>query len=660
MPPLRPRRRAAVMLVGNHSAGKSSLANFLAGAHVQEESAPIETRGFTLITGASSDWGAAHTLLPQDRGLCEQFASVVRVQGRLALEQCPHVVSALAAAPREVARASLALQCNDAKADCDCAAGHFAPRGPKPGEWWRQHADSSHSGKCSALPAAAAARLAAVASKARWSRADNNAFRSLFEVAFVRSRGGVECGGASASLPAAASESALQPTHFGHLVRRGAISVGGPPLGGVDVIDTPGLVDGDVRYPFDPAAALLRIALCVDMIIVTMDPVGQSLCSRTLDVVRALDRAGHGEKLVFTLTRADTIPSDAQLAKLTAQMSPPIVRALTDTHGFGILPVWLPAPDRPGALTVPGWDLEASKPAAAADVGRTPREREPSGQREPMPGLAPRGVSPAHNELGRLLERISAAVAGRAQAALRKLQHDARQVEAGFSRAAAAQRARQHRDRELAALQCRLAAVLPLAASLAVAALFAVAARLDVLPASLLFRPADRHAPGSSRWSIAPSCGVSAAEPGPAWRADGLLLPHALEPATVAAAVAGPLCLAGQLVAAAVGLLGLGWAPEVVAFGIVACVVALLGLAIQLLGWKRRSTSVLPTGGVEALEAKAALASGMLASGRAMARRLVRAASNGGEAAFSRAASAASASQGRALAAASVTGGATS
>ncbi|KAA0150222.1 hypothetical protein FNF29_05462 [Cafeteria roenbergensis] len=318
------------------------------GGTAQEESAPIETRGFTLITGASSDWGAAHTLLPQDRGLCEQFAGVVRVQGRLALEQCPHVVSALAAAPREVARASLALQRNDAKADCDCAAGHFAPRGPKPGEWWRQHADSSHSG--------------------------------------------------------------------------------------VDVIDTPGLVDGDVRYPFDPAAALLRIALCVDMIIVTMDPVGQSLCSRTLDVVRALDRAGHGEKLVFTLTRADTIPT----------------------------------------------------------------------------------------------------------------------------------------------------------------------------------------------------------------------------------AVAGPLCLAGQLVAAAVGLLGLGWAPEVVAFGIVACVVALLGLAIQLLGWKRRSTSVLPTGGVEALEAKAALASGMLASGRAMARRLVRAASNGGEAAFSRAASAASASQGKALAAASVTGGATS
>ncbi|KAA0172481.1 hypothetical protein FNF27_06054 [Cafeteria roenbergensis] len=106
MPPLRPRRRAAVMLVGNHSAGKSSLANFLAGAHVQEESAPIETRGFTLITGASSDWGAAHTLLPQDRGLCEQFAGVVRVQGRLALEQCPHVFSALAAAPPREAYSS--------------------------------------------------------------------------------------------------------------------------------------------------------------------------------------------------------------------------------------------------------------------------------------------------------------------------------------------------------------------------------------------------------------------------------------------------------------------------------------------------------------------------------------------------------------------------
>ena len=45
-----PRRKVTVMVIGNHSAGKSSLINWYCGDSVQREGVAIETRGFTLVS----------------------------------------------------------------------------------------------------------------------------------------------------------------------------------------------------------------------------------------------------------------------------------------------------------------------------------------------------------------------------------------------------------------------------------------------------------------------------------------------------------------------------------------------------------------------------------------------------------------------------------
>ncbi|KAL5477442.1 hypothetical protein EMCRGX_G024240 [Ephydatia muelleri] len=45
-----PKKKITVMLIGNHSAGKSSFINWYIEEHVQRTAVAIETQGFTLIT----------------------------------------------------------------------------------------------------------------------------------------------------------------------------------------------------------------------------------------------------------------------------------------------------------------------------------------------------------------------------------------------------------------------------------------------------------------------------------------------------------------------------------------------------------------------------------------------------------------------------------
>jgi GTP1/Obg family GTP-binding protein len=80
----------------------------------------------------------------------------------------------------------------------------------------------------------------------------------------------------------------------------------------VDLIDTPGLVDGNVNYPFDVNRIIAEMAEIVDLILVFLDPIGQALCSRTMNVVADLNvRArvsacafvGHGVTVGVLATR---------------------------------------------------------------------------------------------------------------------------------------------------------------------------------------------------------------------------------------------------------------------------------------------------------------------------------------------------------------------
>ena len=47
---LMPRKKITILLIGNHSAGKSSFINWYIEEHVQRTAVAIETQGFALIT----------------------------------------------------------------------------------------------------------------------------------------------------------------------------------------------------------------------------------------------------------------------------------------------------------------------------------------------------------------------------------------------------------------------------------------------------------------------------------------------------------------------------------------------------------------------------------------------------------------------------------
>lgn len=47
---LAPRKKITILLLGNHSAGKSSFINWYVEEHVQKTGVAIETQGFTFVT----------------------------------------------------------------------------------------------------------------------------------------------------------------------------------------------------------------------------------------------------------------------------------------------------------------------------------------------------------------------------------------------------------------------------------------------------------------------------------------------------------------------------------------------------------------------------------------------------------------------------------
>lgn len=72
----------------------------------------------------------------------------------------------------------------------------------------------------------------------------------------------------------------------------------------VTFIDTPGLADGELHYPYDIDATLLWLANKVDLIFVFFDPIGMALCRRSLNIIDKMAQA-HSERMRFFLSKAD-------------------------------------------------------------------------------------------------------------------------------------------------------------------------------------------------------------------------------------------------------------------------------------------------------------------------------------------------------------------
>ena len=99
----------------------------------------------------------------------------------------------------------------------------------------------------------------------------------------------------------------------------------------VTFIDTPGLVDGDMKYPFEVDKAILWFGDISDLIFVFFDPIGQALCKRTLNLVEKLNEH-HGNKIKFYLSKADEAGSetDRQVSGLSLLWHIIIIRCGAD------------------------------------------------------------------------------------------------------------------------------------------------------------------------------------------------------------------------------------------------------------------------------------------------------------------------------------------
>lgn len=104
----------------------------------------------------------------------------------------------------------------------------------------------------------------------------------------------------------------------------------------VSLIDTPGLVDGAMVYPFDVDQAILwlgestsdfldRMRMVsvsgdhVDLIFVLFDPIGQALCKRTLNLVEQLNKS-NPEKMHYYLAKADEAGNDRDRHRVLMQI----------------------------------------------------------------------------------------------------------------------------------------------------------------------------------------------------------------------------------------------------------------------------------------------------------------------------------------------------
>ncbi|XP_061893307.1 uncharacterized protein si:ch211-11k18.4 [Entelurus aequoreus] len=115
----------------------------------------------------------------------------------------------------------------------------------------------------------------------------------------------------------------------------------------VTFVDSPGLVDGDMKYPFDVDEVILWLGDLCDLILVFFDPMGQALCKRTLNIVEALNDK-HGDRLRFYLSKADEAGGESDRQRVMMQIVQELCkRPGLNKCGFDMPTIYVPNPNKP-------------------------------------------------------------------------------------------------------------------------------------------------------------------------------------------------------------------------------------------------------------------------------------------------------------------------
>ncbi|XP_044052788.1 uncharacterized protein si:dkey-98f17.5 [Siniperca chuatsi] len=115
----------------------------------------------------------------------------------------------------------------------------------------------------------------------------------------------------------------------------------------VTFVDTPGLVDGDMVYPFNVNSAITWLGEQADLVFVFFDPMGQALCKRTLNIVEKLSEKC-GDKLMFYLSKADEAGKETDRQRVMMQIVQELCRRPgLNKCGFEMPTIYIPNPQRP-------------------------------------------------------------------------------------------------------------------------------------------------------------------------------------------------------------------------------------------------------------------------------------------------------------------------
>lgn len=115
----------------------------------------------------------------------------------------------------------------------------------------------------------------------------------------------------------------------------------------VTFVDSPGLVDGDMKYPFDVDEVILWLGDLCDLILVFFDPMGQALCKRTLNIVECLNEK-HGDRLRFYLSKADEAGGESDRQRVMMQIVQELCkRPGLNKCGFDMPTIYIPNPNKP-------------------------------------------------------------------------------------------------------------------------------------------------------------------------------------------------------------------------------------------------------------------------------------------------------------------------
>lgn len=112
----------------------------------------------------------------------------------------------------------------------------------------------------------------------------------------------------------------------------------------VDFVDSPGLVDGEMEYPFDVTESIVFLADHVDLILCFFDPIGQALCKRTMKTIERLNEH-HAEKLAYYMSKADQVEKEHDRQRVLIQITQNLAGRIKNSHAFKLPTIYLPRDD---------------------------------------------------------------------------------------------------------------------------------------------------------------------------------------------------------------------------------------------------------------------------------------------------------------------------